>query len=380
MSTIPTSQQNQQPETAATASAVPARADLTKPRKRDWYAPLLDKGMLPDGLLKWAIQKRLLRKLKEMRAGGIEATHERFRAFLDDLAQAPIAELPDSANEQHYELPPAFFELTLGTHLKYSCALWEPGTSTLDEAEAAMLELTCARARLRDGDRILELGCGWGSLTLWMAEHYPQAQVTAVSNSGPQREFIMARAKERGLKNLEVITCDMNDLDSDRLGGRTFDRAVSIEMFEHMKNYRRLLANVASWLEPAGTLFVHIFTHREQAYHFMPTDDWFGEHFFTGGTMPSDHLLHHFQRDLTLADHWRVDGQHYEKTADAWLANHDANAHKVRRVMRETYGDDAGEAWFHRWRVFWIGCSALWGLKGGSEYLVSHYLFEKPSA
>ena len=369
MSTIPTTRQQ-------TPEAVPARADLSAPRRPDWYAPLLDRGLLPDGLLRFAIRKRLLRKLAEMRAGGIEAQHERFRTFLDDLDQAPIAELPRSANEQHYELPPAFFELTLGKHLKYSCCLWDEGVTSLDEAEQAMLELTCERARLADGETILELGCGWGSLSLFMAARYPNARITAISNSKPQREFIMARAAERGLSNLEVITCDMNDLDDARLGNRRFDRAVSIEMFEHMKNYRRLLANIAGWLEPGGTLFVHIFTHREQAYHFMPTGDWFGEHFFTGGTMPSDFLLHHYQQDLALIDHWRIDGRHYEKTADAWLANHDRHAHKVRAVMRQTYGE-AGDAWFHRWRVFWIGCAALWGLKGGSEYLVSHYLFER---
>jgi cyclopropane-fatty-acyl-phospholipid synthase len=302
--------------------------------------------------------------------------------FIAQLKASPIAVNTREANTQHYELPCEFFELVLGQHLKYSSCYFHPQATALDTAEADMLRLTCQRARIADGESVLELGCGWGSLTLWMAEHYPNARITGVSNSRTQKQFIEARAASRGLRNIEIITCDMNDL-APGVGlprEARFDRVVSVEMFEHMRNYEQLLARVSGWMKPAATLFVHIFTHREYAYPFEIRDanDWMARYFFTGGIMPSDHLLSYFQRDVKLADHWRVDGTHYQKTSECWLDNMDANRTRVQTILAATYGAQEMTRWWVYWRVFFMSCAELWGFRGGREWFVSHYLFERP--
>lgn len=337
---------------------------------------VLEKNLIPDAAVRAGIRRLLKQRLRAEGAGGLEASHLRTMDFLGVLRGSPIAINTVAANEQHYELPPGFFELVLGRHLKYSSGLWLGAAATLDQAEEAMLALTCERAELGNGQRILELGCGWGSLTLWMAEHFPDAEITAVSNSAPQREFILARAQALGLGNLQVLTADMNTFDPPARG---YDRVVSVEMFEHMRNYEVLLNRIAAWLAPAGKLFVHIFTHRDHAYPFEVRDesDWMARNFFTGGVMPSDHTLLYFQKDLHILSHWRVNGRHYEATANAWLQRLDAAKAQALALFRTVYGAKEALKRFVQWRVFFMACAELFGSGRGEQWFVSHYLFEK---
>ena len=336
-----------------------------------------ERGLVPDYALRAGIRRLLEKRLQEIATTDCESAAEIEAGFVAAMHEAPIALVPELANEQHYELPAEFFRRCLGKHRKYSACYWAADTKTLDEAEALALQLTCEHATLADGQAILELGCGWGSLTLWMAAHYPNSRITAVSNSNSQREFILAEAAARGLSNIEVITCDMNRFEAP---GR-YDRIVSVEMFEHMRNYRVLYGKVHDWLLPGGRFFKHIFVHRLTPYAFevQGDDDWMSQFFFSGGMMPSDDLPLRFQEKLKLLNLWRWDGTHYEKTANAWLANMDARADEIRPILEQTYGADAADMWRMRWRIFYMSCAELFGYNNGQEWWVTHYLFERPS-
>ena len=331
----------------------------------------LERGWLPDWLVRMGIRRLLRARLRHEHAHDPERAAERLQAWIAQCDASPIAIETAAANAQHYEVPAAFYARVLGKHRKYSSGLWRDGVHTLDDAEAAMLALTIERAAIRDGDRVLDLGCGWGSVTLWIARHFPNCRVTGVSNSASQRADILARAAAEGLQNVEVITADANAFAP---APGSFDRIVSVEMMEHTRNWRRLLQRAASWLAPGGTMFVHVFTHATVGYPFAVDgdDDWMAKHFFTGGQMPADAQLLHCQDHFALDAHWRVDGTHYAKTAEAWLVNFDRARAELVPVLRATYGERA-HAMGHLWRVFFLACAELWGFAEGREWLVSHY-------
>jgi len=340
---------------------------------------LLEKNVLPDAVIRFGIRRLLAQRLRTETAPTPVEQHRRLDTFAANLRTQPIAINTQDSKAQHYEVPTAFYQRVLGPRLKYSCCWFERGDESLAAGEEAMLRLYAERARFADGQEILELGCGWGSLSLWLAERYPHSRITAVSHSRTQKEFIDAEARKRGFANLTIVTCDMNDFAID---AARFDRVVSIEMFEHMKNWPRLLANVARWLKPGGLFFLHIFTHARFAYHFVVRDqtDWMSRHFFTGGMMPSDNLVARFQDDLTLLDHWRVNGRHYQRTSELWLENMDRNQRALRPLLATTYGPDQATKWWVYWRVFFMSCAELFGYRGGEEWLVSHYLLQRPAA
>jgi cyclopropane-fatty-acyl-phospholipid synthase len=333
----------------------------------------VEQGRVPDAVVRLGVRRLLKDRLHALRSHDPAAVAAGTQAFLAEMRSAPLALLPDKANQQHYEVPADFFGEVLGPHRKYSSCVWPDGVSTLAQAEAAALATTAARARLADGQRVLELGCGWGSLSLWMAERFPASQVTALSNSLSQRAYIESQAAQRGLTNLEVLTCDFNTFDT----RHRFDRIVSIEMFEHLRNWPKAFEQVARWLAPDGRFFLHVFSHREAAYAFEDHDasDWMSRHFFSGGMMPSDDLALRCQDHLRVAQQWRWDGTHYQRTAEAWLRNMDERRDRLMPLFERTYGAQAA-VWWQRWRLFFMAVAELFGHDGGRQWWVSHYLME----
>lgn len=336
---------------------------------------LAESGLVPDIVLRKGMRAIIAWLFKDFQHESPEQTQEAIRNFVVKMRKSPIAINTDEANDQHYELPAVFFQWVLGPHLKYSGSYFPQDVTSLEVAEAVMLEMSCKRAQITDGISVLDLGCGWGSLSLYIAKHYPNSKVTAVSNSTQQASYILEQAQLRGLANVDVITADMNDFATEK----RFDRVVSVEMFEHMRNWSLLLKRISGWLRPQGKLFVHVFTHHSHAYSFGDADNdlWMARYFFTGGIMPSNHLMYHFNEDLKVCDHWVIDGTHYQKTAEAWLANLDTRAGEVRALFASVYGQEEMNIWFHRWRLFFLAVSETWGYRQGREWMISHYLLQK---
>ena len=342
---------------------------------------LAEAGYIPDVALRFAIRRLCLARLRQEMRGGASAVEKRKQALAASLASGPIAVHTEDANDQHYEVPAAFYGKVLGRFRKYSSGYWPEGVDDLDGAELAMLELSAERAMVQDGQRILDLGCGWGSMSLFLAERLPNAEILGISNSASQREFILAEAGRRGLSNLDIVTADINDFEPE-LESRRFDRIVSIEMLEHVRNYSALFERMRRWLKEEGLAFVHIFCHHTVAYPFeLDGDrDWMARHFFTGGMMPSVDFFERFDRHLEVTDRWLVPGVHYERTSNAWLDKLDAHRDELRPVLEATYGASQAETYYHRWRLFFLACAELFGLRGGREWMVAHYRLRPKAA
>jgi len=340
-----------------------------------WYDKLLENDKLPDAVLRVGIRKLLKQRLNDEYIGDEALQQEKFMRLVAELKESPIAVNTIEANEQHYELPTEFFQYCLGKHLKYSSGYWSAGVTDIDTSEEDMLALTCTRAELENGQNVLELGCGWGSLSLYMSAKFPESKFTVVSNSASQKAFIDKTAKQKGIQNLTVLTADMNTFNI----ADTFDRVVSVEMFEHMRNYKFLLNKIASFLKTDGKLFVHIFTHKNLAYKYEVIDetDWMSKYFFTGGIMPSNHLFFYFNEDLRIEKHWVVNGTHYAKTSEAWLSNMTEHKEKIMPILEQTYGQNQSVKWWVYWRLFYMACAELFNYNHGNEWMVCHYLFEK---
>lgn len=334
---------------------------------------IVERGLLPDAAMRWGVRQLCAQRLRQSRRDRASDVP----AFLERARAAEVAPVPHKANAQHYEVPTEFFQLMLGPRLKYSGCWWNDGVTSLGQAEDDALALTAEHADITDGMSILELGCGWGSLSLWMAEHFPNSHIVGVSNSSGQRTHIMREAARRGLANLEIRTADMNVFEP----GRHFDRIVSVEMFEHMRNYETLFRRIEGWLEPEGRLFIHVFCHNRFTYLFEERGpgNWMGRHFFSGGVMPSIDLLPSVPSGFSLERRWDCDGRHYERTANAWLANLDANRDEARRILARVYGEREADRWVGRWRLFLIACAELFGYDEGAEWGVAHYRFAKRS-
>lgn len=335
----------------------------------DW---VLDGGYLPQAIIRLGIRRQLRERIRMIQTTSLEEAYKNKMKYVKSLRCRSIAIETAAANRQHYEVGTGVLKACLGPRMKYSSCLYPIGSETLGQAEIEMLETYVERAELADGMRILDLGCGWGSGALFWAEIFPAARITAFSNSRTQKEYIDGHAASKGLTNLEVITGDVVDYEFEEAA---YDRVLSVELFEHMKNYELLMAKIARALKPQGKLFVHIFNHRTTPYDFE--DGWMSTYFFTGGTMPSADLLHYFQNDLKLQEQWWVSGMHYAKTCEDWLSNMNVNRKKIWPHLEETYGTNNAAMWFYRWQIFYMACAELFAYEGGQTWGVSHYLFAK---
>lgn len=339
-----------------------------------WYDNLLEKNKIPDFMLRQGIRYYNSQHLKRL---GSNAENDKVE-LIQHLQSSPLAIATDQANAQHYEVPAEFYQKVLGPRLKYSCGYWKSDSVTLAQSETDMLEIYCQRAQLHNAQHVLELGCGWGSLTLYMAQKYPHLKITALSNSASQKAFIRQQAQRLGITNIEILTVDINHFQTHQ----RFDRLVSIEMFEHLRNYTQLFQNIAQWLKPGGLLFCHIFSHKKYAYLFEVEHerDWMAKYFFTGGTMPSHDLLPQMSGPLRLKQDWEINGTHYEKTANAWLQEMDRQKAEIFPLMADIYGNHQALKWWVYWRIFFMACAELFGHNAGQEWQVSHYLFENEAS
>jgi cyclopropane-fatty-acyl-phospholipid synthase len=339
-----------------------------------WYLPLLRNNLIPDSVIRRGIRQLLKDRITQQGGQDQHRVQELKSSFIDVMKSSPLAIHTAEANQQHYEVPTEFYQKVLGHRLKYSSCLWTPEVKDLDASELAMLDMTINRAGVENGMDILELGCGWGSLSLYMAARFPRCRVTAVSNSRTQKEYIDTQAAREGITNLTVITADMNGFQAPE----RYDRIVSVEMFEHMRNYDLLLRRVSSWLKSDGRLFVHIFVHDRFAYPFETEEanDWMARYFFTGGLMPSFDIFSYFSKDLQVEQQWAVNGRHYEKTLNAWLAGMDEKKSELKPLFIQTYGKE-WKTWWVYWRIFFMACAELFGYHDGKEWYVGHYLLKR---
>ena len=330
---------------------------------------LAERRLIPDSLIRWGIRNQL-----KQHSLFLANNPKSDQSWIEELSKGPIAECTDTSKEQHYEVPTEYFKSVLGTHLKYSSCFWNKATTSLEMAEANMLRLSCEHAELENGQSVLELGCGWGSLSLWMAEHYPESSITAMSHSKTQKAYIDSESKRRGLDNLKVITSDINDFDT----SKRFDRIVSVEMFEHLRNHSLLFDRLNTWLKDDGRIFIHVFAHHKESYLFEVEHerDWMAEHFFTGGMMPSINYLPSAAKPFKELNRWEINGAHYSKTLEAWLLKQDQEERIILKHFLNTYGKDS-KLWIQRWRIFYLACSELFAYNGGKEWPVMHYLFAK---
>ena len=337
-----------------------------------WFNFFISRGLVPDYLLRRGVRNQGKQRLQMMKNTNLK---QEYLTFLKEASSGEIAIHTDDANNQHYEVDSEFFQYCLGKNLKYSSCYWNDDTSSLDEAEEIMLDLYCKRAKIKDGMTILDVGCGWGSLSLYLAQKYPKSKITGVSNSNSQRKFIEGVAYERGLQNLKIITKDINSFNADE----KFDRVISIEMFEHTKNSKKLMNSINKWLNSDGLFFMHVFAHKDNPYYFDTNQKnaWMAKYFFTGGMMPNHNLFKDLNSDLNYQKSWMLSGTHYEKTSNAWLERMDLNKRKILELFKKKNSNSMAKKKFHFWRLFFIACAEIFGYDGGSEWVVSHHLFKK---